>query len=77
MEEYLKYAAATDIHNQYCNESAGLEDTWLRKNPHKRQLGGILGSCFTDAYLAMKYFGKKQAATLPVQHNSFNSAYTV
>ena len=73
-EEYLKYAAAIDIHSHYyCNESAGLEEFWLMR----RQLGGILGFCFTNAYLAIKYFGKKQAATLPVQGNSFNSVYAV
>ena len=28
------------------------------KNPIQRQLSGILGFCFTNSYLAMKYFGK-------------------
>ena len=57
-EEDLKYTAAIDIPNHYCNGSAGLEDVWLMRSPHKRQLGGILGFCFTNARLAMKYFGK-------------------
>ena len=57
-EEYLKYAAAIDIHNHYHNGSVGLEDIWQTKNPKKRELAGILGFCFTNAYLAMKYFGK-------------------
>ena len=30
------------------------------KNPHKRQLGGTLWFCFTNAYLAMKYLGKNK-----------------
>ena len=76
-EEYWKYTAAIDIHNHYRNGSAGLKDVWLTKSPHKQQLGGILGFYFTSAYLAMKYFGKKQVATLPVQDNTFNSVYAI
>ena len=75
--EDLRYAVAIDIHNHYRNGSAGLEDVWLTKSPHKWQLVGILGFCFTNGFLAMKYFGKKQPAILPVQHNSFNSTYIV
>ena len=52
-EKFLKFAAAVDIHNHYLNESGGLEDVWLTKSLHKRQLGGILGFWFTNAYLAM------------------------
>ena len=34
-EEYLKYAAAIDIHNHYRNGSVGLEDIWKQKKPKK------------------------------------------
>ena len=71
--EYLKYAAAIDIHNHYRNGSAGLEDVWLTKSLHKKQLGGILGFYFTNAYLAMGYFGINKQPHY--QFNiSFNSA---
>ena len=46
---------------------------WLTKSLLKRQLGAILGFCFTSAYLALKYFRKKQAVTVPFQDNSLNS----
>ena len=46
---------------------------WLMKSLLKRQLGAILGFCFTSAYLALKYFRKKQAVTVPFQDNSLNS----
>ena len=39
--------------------SCGLEDMWHTKNPHRRQMAGILGFCFTNAYLAMKFFAKQ------------------
>ena len=57
-EEYLKYAVAVDIHNHYRNGSVGIEDIWQTKNLQKSQLAGLLGFCFTNAHLAMKYFGK-------------------
>ena len=85
-EEDLKYAAAIDIPNHYCNGSAGLEDAWLMRSPHKRQLGGILGFCFTNAYLAMKYFGKNKqshyqfkitASTVLTQFESANLHQTM
>ena len=38
-EEYLKYTAAIDIHNHYCNGSVGLEDIWQTKNPPKKAIG--------------------------------------
>ena len=46
---------------------------WLTKSLLKRQLDAILGFCFTSAYLALKYFRKKQAVTVPFQDNSLNS----
>ena len=46
---------------------------WLTKSLLKRQLGAILGFCFTSAYLALKYFRKKQAVTVPFQDTSLNS----
>ena len=46
---------------------------WLTKSLLKRQLGAILGFCFTSAYVALKYFRKKQAVTVPFQDNNLNS----
>lgn len=66
-EQYLKNSASIDVHNHYRTGSCGFEDIWHTKNPHRRQLAGILGFCFTNSFLAMKYFtGQK---TLP--HHSF------
>ena len=56
----MKYAAAIDIHNHYHSGSTSLEDVWLMKSLHKKQLSGILGFCFTNPYLAMRYFGKNK-----------------
>ena len=55
-EEYFKYSASIDVHNHYRTQSVGLEDIWHTKNPLRWQLPGILGFCFTNGYLAMKYF---------------------
>ena len=55
-EEYLKYAVSIDIHNHYRCGSAVFEDVWHTHNPHLHQLNGVMGFCFTNAYLAMKYF---------------------
>ena len=55
-EDYLKNSASIDVHNHYRTGSCGLEDIWHTKNPHRRQLAGILGFCFTNGYLAMKHF---------------------
>ena len=57
-EEYLKYSAYIDVHDHYHTESVGLENIWHTKNPHRQQTAGILGFCFTNGYLAMKYFSK-------------------
>ena len=69
-EEYLKYSASTDVHNHRTG-SVGLEDIWHTKNPQRWQLAGILGFCFTNGYLAMKYFSKP---SLP--HFQFKMAAT-
>ena len=58
-ESYLKYAASIDIHNHYCTVSCGVEDIWHTKKPHHRQFGGVLGFCFTNSFLAYKYFCNK------------------
>ena len=55
-EEYFKYSASIDVHNHYHTQSVGLEDIWHTKNPHRWQLPRILGFCFTNGYLAKKYF---------------------
>ena len=69
-EEYLKNSASIDVHNHYRTGSCGFEDIWHTKNPHRRQLAGILGFCFTNSFLAMKYFtGQKN-----LQHHSFKMA---
>ena len=49
-EEYLKHAASIDIHNHLRTGSQGLEDVWRTKNPHRRQLAGILSFCFTNSF---------------------------
>ena len=66
--DYLKNAASTDIHNHYRKGSCGMEDAWQTKNPHKRQFAGILGFCFTNAYLAMKFFAKSNL-TYPIMNS--------
>ena len=38
------------------NITYNLEDIWKTKSPHKRQLAGILGFCFTNSYLAVRHF---------------------
>ena len=68
-EEYLKYSASIDVHNHYCTECVGLEDIWHTKNPYRQQLAGILGFCFTNGYLVMKYFSNP---SLP--HSQFKMA---
>ena len=55
-EEYLNYSASIDVRNHYRTGSVDLENIWHTKNPHRRQLAGILGFCFANGYLAMKYF---------------------
>ena len=34
---------------------------WRTVSPHTRQFVGVLGFVFTNSYLAMKYFQKKDA----------------
>ena len=59
-ELYLIYAASIDIHNAVRTGSLGLEDVLLTKSPHMRQIIGILGFLFTNAYLAYRYFKPNQ-----------------
>ena len=54
-EQYLKHAAAIDVHNHFRSGSCALEDVWHTKK-RCRQLAGILGFYFTNGYLAMKHF---------------------
>ena len=56
--DYLKNCASIDVHNHFRTGSTGLEDAWQTKNPNLRQLAGILGFLFTNAYLAKRYFQK-------------------
>ena len=57
--DYLKHAAGIDIHNHVRTGSLGLEDVWRTVSPHTRQFAGVLGFIFTNSYLAMKYFQRK------------------
>ena len=65
-ETYLKYATSIDIHNHTRSGSRALEDVWKTLNPRRRQLAGILGFCFTNGFLATKYFKENT-----VQHHEF------
>ena len=55
-KHYLKYAVRIDKHNHYWSGSFALKDLWYTKNPHYKQLAGILGFCLANTYLGMKYF---------------------
>ena len=68
--DYLKYAAGIDIHNHVRTGSLGLEDVWMTKSSLNCQIAGVLGFVFTNAYLAMKYFGRKPN----MKHDSFKRA---
>ena len=46
-----------------------MEDVWHTKNPRQRQLAGILGFCFTNGFLAMKYFTDTN-----LRHHTFKMA---
>ena len=50
--DYLAASASIDIHNHFRTGSTALEDAWQTKNAHLRQVAGVLGFLFTDAYLA-------------------------
>ena len=69
VEQYLQAAAAISIHNHNWSGSAALEDVWHTKNPRRRQLAGILCFCFTNGFLAMKYFTDKN-----LKHHTFKMA---
>ena len=76
-EEYLKYAAAIDTHNHYRNGNANLKDVWLTKSPPQKAIRWYTGVLLYQCLLSYEVFWKKQAATLTVQDNSFDSAYAV
>ena len=50
-EEYLKYAASIYIHIHYRCGNAALEYVWHTHDPHLHQFSGVLGFCFTNAYI--------------------------
>ena len=52
--DYLSASASIDIH--FRTGSCGLEDAWQTKNAHLRQVAGVLGFLFTNAYLAYRHF---------------------
>ena len=60
-ESYLKYAASIDVHNHTRTGSLGLEDAVQTKSPHIRQVCGITGFIFTNAYLAYRFFKPDQS----------------
>ena len=63
--DYLKSAAAIDIHNHVRTGSVGLEDAIKTKSPMVRQFTGVLGFLFTNAYLQYTYFKS------PMKHIDF------
>ena len=64
--EYLSSSASIDIHNHFHTGSTGLEDAWQTKNSNMRQLAGVIGFLFTNAYLAYRHFWKSQ-----IKHTDF------
>ena len=56
--QYLETSPSIDQHNQFRTSSCGLEDVWMTKNPIHRQIAGVLGFLFTNAYLTKKHFQK-------------------
>ena len=54
--DYLSTSASIDIHNHFRTGSTGLEDAWQTKNAHVRQVAGVLGFLFTNAYMAYRHF---------------------
>ena len=53
--------------------SCGVENIWHPKNPYHRQFAGILGFCFTNAFLAMKYFSKSKLPNHQVKITELNT----
>ena len=64
--EYLSSNASTDIHNHFRTGSSGLEDAWQTKNANMRQVAGVIGFLFPNAYLAYRHFQKSQ-----IKHSDF------
>ena len=58
--EYLSSSASIDIHNHFRTGSSGLEDAWQTKNANMRQVAGVIGFLFTNAYLAYRHFQKSE-----------------
>ena len=70
-EEYLSHAASIDIHNHFRTGALGLEDVVKTHSPHLRQVTGILGFLFTNAYLSFRYFKPGQSN---LKHGDFKFA---
>ena len=58
--EYLSSSASTDIQHHFRTGSTGLEDARQTKNANMRQVAGVIGFLFTNAYLAHRHFQKSQ-----------------
>ena len=58
--EYLSSSASIDIPNHFHTGSTGLEDAWQTKNANVRQVAGVIGFLFTNAYLAYRHFQKSE-----------------
>ena len=56
--EYLESSPGIDIHNHYRTGSCGLEDVWKTTSATHRQVSGVLGFLFTNAFLTKKFFQK-------------------
>ena len=54
--DYLSSSASIDVHNHFRTGSTGLEDAWQTKNANMRQVAGVVGFLFTNAFLAYKHF---------------------
>ena len=57
-EEDLKYTAAIDIPNHYCNGSAGLEDVWLMRSPPQKAVRWYIGVLLYQCPLSYEVFWK-------------------
>ena len=64
--DYLSNSASIDIHNHFHTGSTGLEDAWQTKNASMRQVAGVLGFLFTNAYLGYRHFQKSA-----MKHSNF------
>ena len=55
---YLSSSASIDVDNHFRTGLVGLKDEWKTKNSNMRQVGGVLGFVFTNAYLAKRFCQK-------------------